>query len=315
MSFLNDILKDLRAKRLWPVVAALIAGIVAVPVLLSSSSNPAPVASLPQPIPTGPPATALPAISVSATPTNARLPGRGRDPFTQQKHAKAASSSTGSTTSGGTGGGGTGATTTTSTATTPTATTPTATTPTTTTSTTTTTGPTVTPEPAPARLTADQSYHVSLSITNGSGGVQSVDPLERLSILPSEQRPMLVELGVLAGGRRVLFAVQPGTMLRGPGRCTPGPIDCEILSLAQNQTEGLWKHSSAGVVSVAQFAVTAISAQPHASAAAADKARRTESAAGRHLLSASTLNALSLFRYEPSLGAVVDLRNLTVGGN
>jgi hypothetical protein len=40
-----------------------------------------------------------------------------------------------------------------------------------------------------------------------------------------------------------------------------------------------------------------------------------ESAAGRRLLSTSTLSALSLFQYEPSLGAVVDLRNLTVGGS
>ncbi len=66
---------------------------------------------------------------------------------------------------------------------------------------------------------------------------------------------------------------------------------------------------------MAQFTVTAIKAHDDGSAAAANKARRTESAVGRRLLAQSTSNALSLFRYEPSLGAVVDLRNLTVGGN
>jgi hypothetical protein len=66
---------------------------------------------------------------------------------------------------------------------------------------------------------------------------------------------------------------------------------------------------------VDQFAVTAITADHYPSAAAAAKARRKVSAAGSHLLSQSTLSALSLFRYEPSLGAVVDLRDLTIGGN
>jgi hypothetical protein len=32
------------------------------------------------------------------------------------------------------------------------------------------------------------------------------------------------------------------------------------------------------------------------------------------VLSKSNLSALSLFQYEPNLGAVVDLRNLVVGG-
>jgi hypothetical protein len=164
-------------------------------------------------------------------------------------------------------------------------------------------------------LTARQSYHVTLSITNTAGGVDRLDPLKRLSVLPSDQQPRLVDLGVLNGGRRVLFVVQPGTIVAGPGTCTPGPIDCELLSLAQNQTEDVSMQSPAGVVSVAQFAITAITTDEHSSAAAANTLRRRESAAGRRLLNDSTLSALSLFQYKPSLGAVVDLRNLTVGGS
>jgi hypothetical protein len=135
----------------------------------------------------------------------------------------------------------------------------------------------------------------------------------RLSVLPSNQQPLLIELGVLQGGHSVMFVVQPGTRVSGPGTCTPGPIDCEILSLGQDQTEALSWQSPTGVVSVAQFAVTAIKVDTHASAAAAYNVRRTTSAAGRLLLSASKLTAVSLFRYEPSIGAVVDLRNLKVG--
>jgi hypothetical protein len=120
---------------------------------------------------------------------------------------------------------------------------------------------------------------------------------------------------VLHGGQRVLFVVQAGTVVNGPGTCTPGPIDCEILSLGQNQTEVLSKQSPAGLTQVADFAVTGISAKDYPSAAAADSARRMASAAGRNLLRSSTLSALSLFQYEPSLGAVVDLRDITVGGS
>jgi hypothetical protein len=312
MSFIQGIVADFRTKRLWPVALALVAALIAVPVLLSNSSNTSsPVAGLPQPGATGPAATALPAVSVSSTPTYSRLPGRGRDPFAQPRQTASKTSATPTTaatassgTSGSTGSGtsttsgGAGASTTSTTTGTPTATIPTG-----------------TPHPAPTGLTASQAYHVTISITNSAGGVDTIDPLQRLSILPSQRRPMLVELGVLKGGQRVLFAVQPRTVLSGPGTCTPGPIDCEILSLGQDQIEGLAVRSSTGTVPVALFAVTGIKADQLASAAAADQARRAASAAGRNLLSSSTSSALSLFRYDPSLGAVVDLRNLIVGGS
>jgi hypothetical protein len=152
---------------------------------------------------------------------------------------------------------------------------------------------------------------VTLALTDSTGGLNTIDSLERLSPLPSANQALLVELGVLRGGHRVLFAVQPGTALNGPGTCTPGPIDCEILSLGQDQTEGVSIQSASGPTQVALFAVTGISAASHPSASAADKARRQESAAGRKILNASTLDALSLFQYQPNIGAVVDLSNLT----
>ena len=73
--------------------------------------------------------------------------------------------------------------------------------------------------------------------------------------------------------------------------------------------------SPTAVVPVAEFAVTGITAAEHSSAAAASKARHAVSKAGRDLLSKSSLSALSLFQYQASIGAVVDLRDLTVGGN
>jgi hypothetical protein len=100
----------------------------------------------------------------------------------------------------------------------------------------------------------------------------------------------------------------------GPGTCIPGPTDCEILSLAQEQIESLAQSTGSGASTVALFAVNAITVEGHASATAAKRARREASAAGRSLLAASTLPALPLFEYQPDVGAVVDLRSLAVGG-
>jgi hypothetical protein len=303
MSVVKSILDDLREKRLWPVALALVVALVAVPMLLSSSTTGQPLAQLPQTGPAAPAGSLLPVVSVNSTPTHSRLRARGRDPFRQQKLPTPKPTSPTGT-----------ATTPTGTATTPTGTTTTATgTTTTATGTTTTTTPAVTP--APTGLTARQSYRITLSVTTAAGGVDRIDPLERLSVLPSFEQARLIDLGVLNGGRRVLFVVEPGTIVTGPGTCTPGPIDCQILSLAQNQIEDISTQSPNGPESILQFAVTAITTDEHSSVAAASAARRRESAAGRRVLKLSTLSALPLFQYRASLGAVADLRNLTVGGS
>ena len=133
-------------------------------------------------------------------------------------------------------------------------------------------------------------------------------------MLPSLKQPLLVELGVLQGGKQVLFAVEPGAAVGGPGTCTPGPIDCEIIALSPGQTEGVSKQTPTGTTPVALFSVNSITAAEHPSVAAANQARRTASEAGRQLMANTPLSAVSLFQYDPSVGAVVDLRNLTVGG-
>jgi hypothetical protein len=313
MSYLNALVADLREKRLWPVAAALLVALVAVPLLLGGKTSATQPAQVTPPSAQVTPIAGYPAVSIQKSPTVSKLDGPARDPFSQQQLPSAAApststtsttASTGTTGAGASNGSGAGASTGAGTTTTPSVA-PTPPSPL----------PAHPAKPAPPGLTATQAYHVTISITNSAGGLDTIDPVQRLSLIPSEKRPLLVELGVLNGGRRVLFAVQPGTVVSGPGTCTPGPIDCEILSLGQDQVEQLSMQSATGVVSVAQFAVTAIRADQYSSAAAANKARRTASAAGSRLLSQSTLSALSLFQYQPSLGAVVDLRNVTIGGS
>jgi hypothetical protein len=324
MTFLTALIGDLREKRLWPVVVVLVGALVAVPVLLAKPAPKSPIASAAPPSAVGAGQPGLPVVSVASAPTNARLHGHARDPFTQ--HGSSSQTVTNSTTStaststtgagatgspttglGGSGTTGTGATgggTTGGTgggAPAPGLGEPTI--------------PLSTPTPAPPDLTATESYHVTVEITNRRGGVDKLDPLQRLSILPRAQDPLLVELGVLKGGHRVLFVVQPGAVLNGPGRCLPGRIDCQILSLGQDQRESISQRTDSGVVPVAEFAVTGITAEHHTSAAAARAARRKVFAAGQRLLRGDTGSALPLFQYQLGSGAVIDQRDVTVGAS
>ena len=319
MNFLQPLITDLREKRLWPVVVVLVGALVAVPVLLA---KPAPkpdsaIAATGAGATITSPISGLPVVELSTTPQFSHLPGHGRDPFTQQTSttstASTASTSTSvSSSSGGTtsttgshgsssstgsnaGGGGTTGNTGSST---------------TTTQTTTTTTPVT-----PPGLTPTESYAVTIAITKPSGGLDTIAPVERLTELPSGQQPLLIELGVLKGGSAVLFVVAPGTSLSGPAKCLPGRIDCQIISLAPNQIESLYVKGATGPTHVSDFAVTGINTTSHKSAAAAGRVRRQVSKTGQKLLKSLHYDALALFPYEPSVGAIVDQRNLTSGGS
>jgi hypothetical protein len=294
---------------LWPIAAILAVAIVAVPLLLSNSGSqsnqPLAESSVGPAIPN---VSSIPAVSVSDTASDAKLKGRSRNPFQQLKGGSSGSgsaksskseptpsqSSSGSSSQSTTGSSGS------------------HTSGSTTGTTTTTTTPA--PPPPPSGLTPTETYEVSLSITGNSGNENTINSLERLSALPSRSNPLLIELGVLKGGKDVLFALQPGTVVRGGGTCIPGPTDCELLSLRQSQVEKVEATTQDGVMPQAMFAVTAITMQKHTNAAAAGAARRVQNAYGHSLLKTSTAAALSLFEYDPSIGALVDKRNLSVGG-
>lgn len=329
MSVLSNMIKELRERKLWPIAILLIVALVAVPLLLSKKA-PTNLVTQPTgglPYSTG---TALPAISVQTKSSVSKLAGRGRNPFTPQNGTTTATTaaatpanavtvastgaSTGSTGSSGstgstgsTGSSGTGSSSGPAVVSSPA-------TPSTPSTPSRPTKPTKPAKPAPTGLTDKQTYQVSLAITTKDGGLNTIDPLQRLSVLPNPQQPLLVELGVLQGGKRVLFAVEPGAAVGGPGSCIPGPIDCEVVSLAPGQTEGVSQQTATGSTPVALFSVNSIGAVDHPTVAAANAARRAASEVGRQLMANTPLNTNSLFQYDPSVGAVVDLRNLTVGG-
>lgn len=326
MNLLQIVMNDLRERRLWPVAVALALALVAVPVALSRAGSPTSSAP-PAPSEPAPTVAGLPAVSVKQGATPHQLTGSPRDPFLQPAPAwasapkttttvtstssasgKSGTSAAGSSPSSASASGSGGASTP-STSGTP--------------STSPSGGPSGHPVPfprpnhgrPPGTLSPTQSYAVSLSVTNAAGGVDTVDPLQRLSPVPSQDQPQLIELGVLKGGGRVLFVVQPGTGLSGPGVCTPAPTDCEILSLAAGEVESITVPQSDGSVQNVMFSATSIYAQNHPSAAAAARARRAVNPVGARLLSHSSYDSLALFPYDAGQGVILDQRDLTVGGN
>jgi hypothetical protein len=304
MSMLRSIRADLLNPRILPVLVALSLALVAAIAYLALGGSSAATPPSPASSSTGPTAPGA-GPSVSQAPVNAKdaiaettsgsqyqRQGPSRDPFKplvkpagSTAATKATSTSSGQAASGSGNPGSSGSSQSTGT----TVPAPVATTP-----------AKEAPKPTHTGLTSTQAYEISLSLTNQSGSLNALDPLERLSVLPS--------------GHRALFVVQPGTAVSGPGGCMPGPTDCEILSLAEGQIETIATHTDSGASNVAMFAVTAIKVKDYSSADAANHARREVSATGKTLLDASTLPALSLFEYRPAVGAVVDLRNLAVGG-
>ncbi|MBV9943470.1 MAG: hypothetical protein JO262_15200 [Solirubrobacterales bacterium] len=319
MNIVKGIVVELRERRLWPVAVALVAALVAVPVLLSKSATSVPAPQAPFGGAAVPGAKGVP-VTLAAAPDQSNLKGATRDPFTQQvpKSTTATSTGTSSTaattassartgtgsSSGASGAGSTGSTAATSgSGSSPAGAGG-------------TTAPAPTPvsvsKPAPVQtgLTSTEAYAVELSVTNPDGSVAD-NTYPRDSVIPNTTQPLLVLLGVGQGGHNVLFAVQPGTGVSGPGTCTPGTIDCEILSLSPGQTEQVSTSSGR----VADFAVTSVDVNHYGSAADAQHARQQVSVFGAKLLRNSPLSALSLFQYDPNVGAIVDLRNLTVGGN
>jgi hypothetical protein len=322
MNVIKNLITDLREKRLWPLAVVLILALIAVPVLISSNSS-APVIPAAPVVGASTPVPALPAVSVTPTPSNARLTGPARDPFVQQVKATSSTSKAGSSSAAAVASTSPGSSAAVSNATKAssgsTNSSSGATKGSTETHTTTTTTPTPkhpTPKPPTlnaAGLTPTQAFRIALSLTNPTGGSYTLDKVERLSVLPSRQRPLLIDLGVLKGGHRVLFAVEPGVVVKGPGACTPSPLDCQILSLKPNQIEAVAMRMPNGSISGALMAVTTIQAAGYGSSSAAHKARLAESAAGRRLLKAAKLKAVSHFAYRASLGAVVDLRTAAGG--
>jgi hypothetical protein len=229
--FLLDLWHDLRAKRLWPVAAVLAVGIVAVPVVLSTSSEapaPAPVESV-RKIPDPKDLKALASVKLddAALERGSSLdtfdpsdPFRPPKTITKKKddESNAGSTVTGTTGGGDTGsggdggglpifgpdvGGGTGTTGGGDTG---------------------STGGGGTPTTTQYRYVVDATFSVN-------GRKRHLKGLERLDMLPNEDSPLLLFLCVSANAGNAVFLVDSTLEAAGEGKCKPRARECAFLYL------------------------------------------------------------------------------------
>jgi hypothetical protein len=227
---LQDIWHDLKEKRLWPVAALLLVGLVAVPMLLVKpvKSEPAapPARAL---VPGAPNLHRLSALEVAAVKTDLGV-GSDLDKFVSKnpflppdtflKHRQSLQTAgSGSSTAGGgspdsggsapstggsTGGGGLA-------------------------------GPL--PAPQSGGGSGDQSvkvrkYTYVADVTfSRNGREQHRRGLRALGMLPSAESPLLIFLGVDLRGGDAAFLVDSSLKTTGEGRCDPKPSQCTVLYL------------------------------------------------------------------------------------
>lgn len=226
--FMLDLWHDLQQKRLAPVAVVLLLGLVAVPVLVAKPAEEA----APAPVPRVSAAQRENADRALAALSQVKLGdekvGSGstlgvfdpKNPFKAPKGAikkqvassgggaagpGSASSSSGSnsssgdssggTTSGGTTGG--------------------------------TTGGTVGGAPGGGTTTTTTVYKYVVDVTfEANGRVRRIKGLEKLDMLPSQQSPLLIFMGVTANGGNAVFMVDSTLKAAGEGKCKPSASQC-----------------------------------------------------------------------------------------
>jgi hypothetical protein len=224
MNVITDTLRQIVRRKLWPVALVLIGALAAVPLVLAKQPAAEPVANAANAHKVEPqPATFVSAPDATAEQTTRRrVLGGIKDPFEpapapKVKKAKKKASTTAkqaddTTTpdnSGGTSAGGG---------------TPTA--------------PPVAPQPTatPTPTIPAFSIKVRFGSTEGKDALPTTT-IERLSVLPDEENPLVVYRGVEDGGKVAVFELTGGIVAQGDGACAPTPEDCQYVRLHAGETE------------------------------------------------------------------------------
>jgi hypothetical protein len=229
--FLLDLWHDLQAKRLWPVAAVLVLALVAVPVVLSKSSEP-PAAAPVKAVRTAPDPKDLKALASvklneadesrgssldTFDPANPFRPPKAIEKRTAEGAGGASTvtsedstgddggstggGSTGGDDTGSTGGGDTGST---------------------------GGGDTGSTGGDTPTTTTQYRYVVDLTFT-ANGRTRHVKSMERLEMLPNEASPLLLFLGVSANAGNAVFLVDSTLDAAGEGTCKPRAAECAFL--------------------------------------------------------------------------------------
>jgi hypothetical protein len=244
MTFLKSIYADLVERRLWPLAAALLVALVAVPVVLSrpgkedaSTAGPSAQSSL-----LGRDAASL----LGETKAVVTAPGEGgfrkhvgrlarKNPFVQQAR-KPPASAEGLTPTGQGGGAapttgqeplgtpGTGA-------------------------------PTAPTEPGSQPLKLFQYF---VEVKFGKIGKTSKKTVQGGDFLPSQENPVVLSVGASDDGQNALFLVSAEVTARGDGECVPSESDCQVVEMKKNDVQFFEVAESAETVTTYELEVVDI---------------------------------------------------------
>lgn len=239
MNVITDTLRQIVRRKLWPVALLLVAALVAVPLLLAKQPEADTVSQAANAKTVEP----LPATFVSAETADAaetakrrRVLGAVKDPFEPDelpKVKKAKKTATEDETkpvtpttdetpaSDGSGG-----------ATPPVSAAPTAT-------------------PAPTVTIPAFSVKVRFGTTEAEDLSEST--IERLSVLPDEENPVIVYRGVVDGGKAAIFELTGDVEAEGDATCSPTPEDCQYIKLRAGETEFLTIGDTTDEATTTQF--------------------------------------------------------------
>jgi hypothetical protein len=247
MTSVRQVFQDLVDRRLWPLAAALLVAVIAVPLLLSKPAKESQTPRAPASGLVGLDSAKLlgetsPVVSVSQPGVGRRRLRRlaRKNPFVQQAQPQGAATGNGLTVAGGGAGG--------------------------------------TAEPSPRAPSAPGTS--PLGVSNPTGGGES-QPTPRLfeyvvqvrfgtignttkreakagDFLPSEKNPVVLSVGASDDGKNALFLVTSGATAHGDASCIPSEAQCEILSMKKGDTEFLEVSPSADTVATYELAVTDI---------------------------------------------------------
>lgn len=292
MTFLQNILADLRDKRLWPVAIALLVGIVAVPTVLARKSSEEGAAPGPAVPAVGASAAGAPAgevaiaLDVSAPGARDRK-GEVRNPFEQLFVPKpevvgGAPLESGDAKGGGADGAPAGDDA--------------------------QDGSSGKPPAAEPKAKTTTFYELSLRFGQ-AGSMRTIDDIARLTPLPSANDPFFVFLGVKDDGRTAVFLVSSDAKATGDGVCKPSDSDCQTIELKAGDTEFFDLTTESGVQQY-QMDIVSLVKKTASTNAAASRAHARASAIGAGMLEearkAGDMPAqLGWYRWDAASGVLV----------
>lgn len=251
MSALRNIWADLVEKRLWPIALLLLAGLIAVPVVLARGGGNGGGSDAPDAVAvsSSPRTGGAEIITLDVAPKARRHDGRGRDPFVQPKgstpeKAKALESATTGDTSGGGAAAKGGA----------------------------PADPAEPAKPAPAKPKPSGPTYTADLRFGQADSMRTLRDVARLTPLPSADSPFFVFLGVKAGGKTLVFMVSSDAKATGDGKCRPSKSACETIELQAGDTEFFDLTTDEGVE---QYQMDVISIHKVSSKSSAKKSGRS----------------------------------------